>query len=158
MDALDSLVLAVLDEFGSGHVGVELDLVNGGKSLGRGEELLEVDDVKVGDSDVTSLGLGNLLHLLPGVDEVPVLVGGLDLLVGRVGRAGPVHQVEVDVVGSEVLERVLESLGHPFVVGVVQLGREPDLGSGDARVDDALTDLSLVSVLQRGEADEVSAR
>lgn len=55
-------------------------------------------------------------------------------------------QVKVDVVGAEVLKRVLERLLDALVVGVVELGREPDLRPRDARVDDALADLGLVAV------------
>jgi hypothetical protein len=54
---------------------VELDLVNGGCGLEArvGEQLLEVLDGEVGDTNVLhAAGLGELLELSPGVLEVPV--------------------------------------------------------------------------------------
>jgi hypothetical protein len=59
-----------------------------------------------------------------------------------------VHQVQVEVVGAELLERVLD--GELDVLRVVvdlkQLGGDEELGSVDARGSDTLSDLSLVLV------------
>lgn len=145
--AVDVLGLAVVDELGGGVVGVELDLVDGRDSLAAGvvEELLHVLDAEVGDTNVLHAARsGELLHLLPGLDEVPV--GVVLLKIGRVGGRGPVNKVEVDVVGAEVLEGRGDALFHTLVPGVVKLSGDPDLLSGDARVLDTLADLVLVAV------------
>jgi hypothetical protein len=83
---------------------------------------------------------------LPGLDEVPV--GKMLRQVIGVGGAGPVHQVEVDVIGLEVLEGGINSLSDALVPGVVQLGGEPDLFAGHTGVLDTGTDLGLVAVSQ----------
>ena len=62
------------------------------------------------------------------------------------GARGPVHEVEVDVVNAEVLERRGDALFHTLVPGVVKLGGNPDLFTRDTRVLDTETDLSLVAV------------
>lgn len=62
---------------------MELNLVNGRDDLGRLQEGFEVSDTEVGDTDGSGLASFNeLLHLLPGVGELPVLVD--DGLVLRV--------------------------------------------------------------------------
>ena len=58
------------------------------------------------------------------------------------------HQVQVDVVGLEILERRVDALFDALVPWVVKLGGNPDLLTGDTRVLDAETDLSLVAVGQ----------
>lgn len=68
------------------------------------------------------------------------------LEVVGVGGRRPVHQVKVNVVGLEVLERRGDALFDALVPGVVKLGGDPDLLAGDARVLDTQTDLSLVAV------------
>lgn len=73
-----------------GVVGVELNLVDGGCDLGTrvGEQLLEVLDSEVGNTNVLHAArLGQLLHLSPGVLEVPV--GVVLLEVVGVGRRRP---------------------------------------------------------------------
>ena len=65
---MDALLLAVLDEFGGGVVGVEFYLVDGGDDLkGRVvEEYFEVFDAEVGDADVADFAGGReLLEVLP---------------------------------------------------------------------------------------------
>lgn len=37
------------------------------------------------------------------------------------------HQVEVDIIGTEGLQRGVDSLRNDVVPGVIQLGGEPDL-------------------------------
>ena len=51
---MDALLLAVVDQLWRGLVGVQLDLVDGGRGLEvfGGEQLLEVLDAEVGDADV----------------------------------------------------------------------------------------------------------
>lgn len=68
---MDVLLLAEVDELRAGVVGVELDLVDGGDSLAGGvrEELLQVLDGEVGNTNVPGAGATNLLHLLPCLDD-----------------------------------------------------------------------------------------
>ena len=70
--AVDALLLAVVDELGGGVVGVQLDLVDGGDDLAAGviQELLEVPDAEVGDTDVADLASGRQL-----LDFLPVDIG-----------------------------------------------------------------------------------
>jgi hypothetical protein len=168
---VDTLGLAEVDEGGRGTVDVGLTLVDGGDGLGRLQEGLQVLDTEVGDTDGLDLGRGDLLHLPPGVDKVPVLVEDLLVLTvdgvwsgqwygtsvivtqcaacgnGRLtDRDGPVHQDQVDVVGLELLERLVDNLGDVLVLHVVDLGGQEDLLSGNTGVDDTVTDLGLVSV------------
>ena len=64
------------------------------------EELLQIPDTKVGDTDVPDLSSGRkLLHLLPCLDEIPVWV--MLAQVVRVCRGWPVHKVEVDIVSTQ---------------------------------------------------------
>lgn len=58
------------------------------------------------------------------------------------------HQVKINVIGAEVLERGFNSLRHNVVPGVVQLGGEPDLIAGHAGILDTGTDLGLVAISQ----------
>lgn len=146
---MDTLGGVVGDQLGRGVVGVQLDLVDSGDDLGGGviEQDLEVLDAEVGDTNVAHLAGGRqLLHLLPGLDEVPVRQV-LGLVVG-VGRAGPVHQVQVDVVDAQVFEGGVDAVLDAVVPGVVQLGGDPDLVAWDAGVLDAGADLGLVAVGQ----------
>jgi hypothetical protein len=63
-----------------------------------------------------------------------------------VGGRRPVHKVKVDVVGLEVLERRGDALFDALVPGVVKLGGDPDLLTGDTGVFDTETNLSLIAV------------
>lgn len=144
---VDVLLLEVLEELGGGVVGVELDLVDGRDDLGAGEELLEVLDAEVGDTNVLHAARGGkLLELSPGLGEVPVGVVLLEVI--GVGGRGPVHEVEVDVVNAEILEGRGDALFHTLVPGVVKLGGDPDLLSRDAGVLDTLANLGLVAVCE----------
>ena len=64
---MDVLRLAKVDEFGGRVIRVELDLVDGWQGLAGmlGEEVVEVLDAKVRDSDVSNLVFRELLHLFP---------------------------------------------------------------------------------------------
>ena len=144
--AVDALGGVVGDELGRGVARVQLDLVGGRGDLGVGvaQQLLEVLDAKVGHTNVADLARADeLLHLAPGVGEVPVLVV---LLLAGDGGAGPVHEVQVDVVGAELGQAVSDGLGDTLVVGVVELGGQPDLVAGNARGLDALAYFFLVAV------------
>jgi len=86
---VDTLGLAELDESGGRAVDVGLTLVDGGNGLGVLQQSLQVLDTEVGDTDGPGLGRGDLLHLPPGVDKVPVLVDlGLSLTVDGVCNEG----------------------------------------------------------------------
>lgn len=109
------------------------------------QKLLQVLDAKVADTNVLDLaGVNQLLHLAPGVHKVPVVVHLLGVSLDKTG--GPVHQVEVNVGGIQVLERRIDSLGDMLVPVVVQLGGEPDLLAGNAGGLDTLANLLLVTV------------
>ena len=84
------------------------------------------------------------MHLAPGVDEVPVWVVLLQVL--GVAGGGPVHEVEVHIVGLEVLEGRGNALLDTLVPWVVELGGEPNLFSGYARVDYALAYFGFVAI------------
>lgn len=56
------------------------------------------------------------------------------------------HQIKVDIVQSEVLERSVNALRNAVVPGVVQLGGDPDLIPRDAGVSDPVADLGLIPV------------
>lgn len=89
-DDMDTLLVAEVDNLLLGQRGVVLDLVDGGDDLGLSEELLEVflavlrdvliigvymseDEAYVADTDTPDpASLSEFLHLLPGVDVVPV--------------------------------------------------------------------------------------
>lgn len=83
---------------------------------------------------------------LPGLDEVPVRE--VLLQVVGVGRAGPVDQVEVNVVHVQILQRGSNALLDTVVPWVVQLGGDPDLIAGHAGILDSSANLGLVAVGQ----------
>ena len=83
---------------------------------------------------------------IPCLDEVPV--GQVLRLVIGIGRAGPVDQVKVDIVQTEVLKRRFNALVDTVVPGVVELGGNPDLLTRNTGVTDTLTNLGLVAVCQ----------
>lgn len=98
---VDALGLAELEQLPLGVLGVELDLVGGGDNLGGGEELLEVLDREVGDTDGLGLAGGDQgLHGLVGLGKVNVLEQELALAVAghgvgaRLEGDGPVLIVE----------------------------------------------------------------
>ena len=88
---MDALLLAVIQELGARVVGMKLDLIDGGGGLEvrRREELLEILDGEVGNTNVLDAARSwELLHLAPRVAEVPV--GVVLLEIGGVGARGPV--------------------------------------------------------------------
>lgn len=91
----DPIVLAKLDELILLQVRVELDLVDGGLDLGRGEEFLQVVDLEVGDTDRLGDALGDeVFHGFPDV-------GDLEVLLADLVKEGRVDQVEVDLDASK---------------------------------------------------------
>lgn len=105
---MDSLLLAVVDELGRGVAGVlrrlvstylrlnhcdvvthEFDLINSRGSLEPrvGEKLLEILDGEVGNTNVLDAAAGwQLLHLGPGVKEIPIGVVLLEVIGVGAGR------------------------------------------------------------------------
>lgn len=63
-----------------------------------------------------------------------------------VRRAGPVHEVEVDIVSLEVGKRPLDALGHALMPRVVELGGEEYFLARDAGSLDTIANLLLVAV------------
>lgn len=108
-----------------------LDLVDSGDDRGLSEQLLEVGDAVVADTDALRLAGGEqLLHVLPGGDvvvvpeDVALAVGQLgEPVVGavRVHAHGPVDQELVDVVQAQRLQRLVQPQLHPRAVRVPQL-------------------------------------
>lgn len=84
---------------------------------------------------------------VPGLDKVPVRQV-LRLILG-ISRAGPVHQVQIDIVNTQILERGLNALLNLVVPGVIELGGKPDLFAGHARVANTSTNFGFVVVGQR---------
>ena len=111
------------------------------------EQLLQVLNTKVGNANVLYFASADqLLHLLPCLDEVPVWQMLLE--VGRIGRARPVHEVQINVICSERLEGRVNSLLDSLVPWVIELGGQPDLLTGDAGVLDSQSDLGFVAIGQ----------
>lgn len=82
----------------------------------------------------------------PSLNEVPV--GQVLLFVVRIGRTGPVYEIEIDVVQAQALKRRVNALGNAVVPGVVELGGDPDLLAGNARIADTITNLCLIAISQ----------
>lgn len=84
--------------------------------------------------------------VLPGLDKVPVRK-----VLGRIlgiSRAGPVHQVQIDIVNTQILKRGLNALLNLVVPGVIKLSSKPDLVAGHARITNTSTDFGFVAVGQ----------
>jgi hypothetical protein len=64
----------------------------------------------------------------------------------RIGRAWPVHKVQIDVIHTKALERRVNSVLHTVVPCVIKLGGDPDLFARNTRVPDALAYFSFVTV------------
>lgn len=110
--------LLVLEE------GVGLDLVDNRADSCALQQVVELLDVEVGDTDGQDLAcVDGGLEVLPGLDTS---------LWAHVSWA--VEQVHVNVVDLELLERVLEGLGSSLVVSIPKLGGDEDVLSGDTRL------------------------
>lgn len=66
------------------------------------------------------------------------------------------HQVEVDIVYTQGLERGVDSLLDAVMPGVVELGGDPDLLARNTRVPNTLAYLRLVAV-RKSTVDSPSA-
>lgn len=71
----------------------------------------------------------------------------LRLILG-IGRAGPVHQVQIDIINTQILKRRLNALLNLVVPGVVKLSGKPDLFAGNAGVANTSTNFGFVAVSQ----------
>lgn len=114
---------------------MHFDLVNSGLNLEFwiGEKFFEVVFAEVGDSDCSDFTrCGKFLEFSPGFLEVPVREGFFAAVVAGVDGLGPVHEVEIDVVGSEALEGFVDGFGDAALVGVIQFCGEEELVSWDA--------------------------
>lgn len=158
------LALEPLDQLGLGEREGELDLVDDGLDAARLEKLLGAANGEVGDTNVLDNAfVDELLHLLPHTGEV---LGGLEVeeVLARLGvllgvareLAGrdilwyesnvPVHQVEVKILDTELVQGVLDGLTDVVVVEFKELGSDPDLFAWDTRELDALSHLVLVLI------------
>lgn len=147
--------LTVLEELGLDQAGVTLNLVHGGNDTSLLDELLQKLNVKVGNTDGFDFLclLGDPDQLLPGVYDarsIPVN-GNLAVLslreevAPRSKRHRPVNEVDIKVVGAELLEggvKVgLNLLGSVRVVP--ELGDKEEVLSWDTRGLDTLGDLQI---------------
>jgi hypothetical protein len=162
---VDALLGGVLDQLRALENRVTLNLVGSGDNASGVDDGLEVLDGVVGDTNGAGLGLGQLDHGLPGVDDGDVVldldvtvgesaggVGGEVVVAGGEGD-GPVDEVQVEVVELQLSKAIVESLLNDggVVLGVPELGCDEDvlaLEAGDVLVGtlDALGDLALVLV------------
>ena len=143
---MNALLVAKVNNFLLRQRRVVLNLVGGGDNGGLRQELLEVLDAVVGDTNGLDLaGADELLHALPGGD-VGVAVVNVARPIWELGEDGmiactksvniypfdrsylgplrwdrcthtfwvhgqrPVHQVQVDVIETKVLETLLDTL------------------------------------------------
>ena len=98
-----------------------------------GEKFFEVVFAEVGNSDCSNFTrCWQFLELGPGFLEVPVWKSFFAAVVAGIDGLGPVHEVEVDVVGSKTLEGFVNCFGYAALVGVVQLCGQEELVSWDA--------------------------
>lgn len=92
---VDTLLVAEIDNLLLGQRGVVLDLIDGRGDGGLGQELLQVLDAVVGDTDGADLaGADELLHALPGGD-MAVVVDNVPRAVRQLGEDGVVSCVKV---------------------------------------------------------------
>lgn len=110
---------------------------------------------EVRDSDRSGLArLVNLLHSLVSLDEITV--ASLDLSVRVLGKERrttgkcrrPMHQPEIDIIGSEILERCIEGGLNIFgsMIVVPDLGDQEDFRSRDTGLLDSRADSRLGTV------------
>lgn len=153
-----------LDKVLVGEERVNLNLVDGGLDLGKGQKLLEAGDSPVGDTDCANFAAGDeVLHGSPRrlgvlgevlVDDILSVRANLGVVVGVLFSSdGPVNEEEVNVISAKVVEGVLQ---RPLdILGLVKM--VPDLcGDEDIltlhtrvavdKVAHSLTNLILVAV------------
>jgi len=126
-----------------GQVRVHLDLVDRGRDLGLLVQPPDVVRLEVRHADGPGPAVPvELLQSPPGRHEVTAVPG----------RQRPVDQEQVDVIGAQCLQAVVERPARVVreVVRVAQLGGEEDLAAGHAGLGDRLADFLLVPVRLRG--------
>lgn len=128
---MDVLLGGVFDQVVALKDGVTLDLVGSRDNTGGVDDGLEVVNGVVGDTDSAGLGLGELGHGLPGVDDGDV-VHNEDIIlalqreevVAGLEGDGPVDEVKVKVfelkLGETLIKGLLDNSG--VVLGVPELG------------------------------------
>lgn len=128
---MDVLLGGVFDQVVALKDGVTLDLVGSRDNTGGVDDGLEVVNGVVGDTDSAGLGLGELGHGLPGVDDGDV-VHNEDIIlalqreevVAGLEGDGPVDEVKVEVfelkLGETLIKGLLDNSG--VVLGVPELG------------------------------------
>ena len=124
-----AVLLTQVDEWLLGQIRVDLKLIDHGHNPGRILQLLQVLAVIVAYTDGTDLSrLIQLLQHLPG----------LNMLVYR-----PVNQVEIQVIGTETVQRFREGLLTAALAYIVvpQLGGNKQLLSGQTAGTDSLLSL-----------------
>lgn len=133
---VNALLLAVVDKLRALEERVTLDLVGSGNDTSGVNDSVEVGNDEVGDADGAGLGLGQLGHGLPGVDDGDGVVD-FDVAAGE-GRAldegeelaaglegdGPVDEVQVEVVEFQLRETLVEGFFDDLgvVLAVPELG------------------------------------
>ena len=165
---MDVLLGAVLDELRLEKTGMAFDLVSGRGHTSAVDEGLEVLLCVVGDTNGTSLGLVELGHCPPCVDDGDV-VEDLDVAVRLVGLFlqreqvlvdiaalvegnGEVDEVQVEVVEAELSQAVVESFCDVLgaMLRVPQLGYDEEILALDTELGEGLlersSDLLLVAV------------
>jgi hypothetical protein len=106
----DAVLLRPGQEVLALEVGVEFDLVNHGLQSGRRPDGLEVLRQEVGHTNGLGLArLLDLLHLGPSSLELGSVTGVIEWVVHGVlglalGKPGRVNQIQIDVVGLELLQ------------------------------------------------------
>lgn len=133
---MDVLLSSVFDQVVALENGVTLDLVGSRDNTSGVDDRLEVVNGVVGDTDSAGLGLGELGHGLPGVDNGDV-VHDEDITAGSIALGlhreevvaglegdGPVDEVKVEVfeleLGKALIKGLLDNSG--VVLGVPELG------------------------------------
>lgn len=133
---MDVLLGGVFNHVVALEDGVALELVGGRDNTGGVDDGLEVGNRVVGDTDGAGLGLGELGHGLPGVDDGDVVhdediaAFGIALglhreeVVASLEGDGPVDEVKVEVfeleLGKTLIKGLLDNSG--VVLGVPELG------------------------------------
>lgn len=133
---MDVLLGGVFNHVVALEDGVTLELVGSWDNTGGVDDGLEVGNGVVGDTDSAGLGLGELGHGLPGVDDGDVVHNediaafGIALglqreeVVASLEGDGPVDEVKVEVfeleLGKTLVKGFLDNSG--VVLGVPELG------------------------------------
>lgn len=157
---MDTLALAEVDDLLLRQERVVLDLVSSRNDGRARQQLLEVWNAEVGNTNGLCLaGCRDLFQLLPRLNVGPLRIQ-ITRAIGVLRNIGviavgvhwnrPVHQVQIDVFQIEVLQAGIQSLRNARVPRAPKLCGNEDIraletGRGEA-VLDTLADLVLVAV------------